>query len=449
MPDGTLQSPGQCRQRPLAVSPERRAVDRRWRVCVPPRPLLSGWLILYRGRGVGGGGVRGQKKVCVPKIDLQVRAPLINFIFFLRKNFLMWVGGWVGQPKSRGANLTPLPPPVSLSKGLVPPPSRVSPTGLGVSQALVTAQATEVALSAVEFHRPFLGRDRQQLPTASVTLDVPLTPPFDPPITLSWAVAGPSADATNGTASCVWWRWAGAQGAWSTEGCRVASASAAQVQCACTHLTEFSVLPTPNVVGVSGGDFAAVGANIAEHPGLLILQCVLLGLGAGCVAGGYVMDKRNQVPCTRSLCRRRDGRTDGTATDGCAGGTETHRTVLPGALPPPPSAPSSLVNDVSGPFFREGGFGPLYLLSLCAYNMPTVSTISRPRLLVVHSVYTLYPVVSVYVHSICQLCKLSTNYAQCLHVCPVSTHYTRVNVNVQCLQTVQSILQTMHSVCGL
>ena len=54
----------------------------------PPRPLLSGWLILYTG-----GGVRGQKKVCVPKIDLKVRAPLINFIFFLRKNFLMWVGG--------------------------------------------------------------------------------------------------------------------------------------------------------------------------------------------------------------------------------------------------------------------------------------------------------------------------------------------------------------------
>ena len=74
------------------------------------RPLLSGWLILYRG---GGGWVRGQKKVCVPKIDLQVRAPLIHFIFFLRKNFLMWVGGWVGQAKSRGANLTP-PPPVSL-----------------------------------------------------------------------------------------------------------------------------------------------------------------------------------------------------------------------------------------------------------------------------------------------------------------------------------------------
>ena len=44
------------------------------------------------GSGVGG-LVRGQKKVCVPKIDLQMRAPLTNFIFFLRKNFLMWVGG--------------------------------------------------------------------------------------------------------------------------------------------------------------------------------------------------------------------------------------------------------------------------------------------------------------------------------------------------------------------
>ena len=55
--------------------------DRKARACwgwrVGPRPLLSGWLILYGG----GGGVRGQKKVCVPKIDLQVRAPLINFIF--------------------------------------------------------------------------------------------------------------------------------------------------------------------------------------------------------------------------------------------------------------------------------------------------------------------------------------------------------------------------------
>ena len=40
-----------------------------------PRPLLSGWLTPDRGRG---GGPEA-KTVCVPKIDLQVRAPLISF----------------------------------------------------------------------------------------------------------------------------------------------------------------------------------------------------------------------------------------------------------------------------------------------------------------------------------------------------------------------------------
>ena len=38
-------------------------------------PLLSGRLILYRV----GVCVRGQKMVCGPIIDLQVRAPLIDF----------------------------------------------------------------------------------------------------------------------------------------------------------------------------------------------------------------------------------------------------------------------------------------------------------------------------------------------------------------------------------
>ena len=34
--------------------------------------------------------IRSQKKVCVPKIDLQIRAPLIDFFFFSRrKNLLM------------------------------------------------------------------------------------------------------------------------------------------------------------------------------------------------------------------------------------------------------------------------------------------------------------------------------------------------------------------------
>ena len=41
--------------------------------------------------------VRGQKEVCVPKIGIEFPAPLINFIFCLRKFFLMWVDEWVGR----------------------------------------------------------------------------------------------------------------------------------------------------------------------------------------------------------------------------------------------------------------------------------------------------------------------------------------------------------------
>ena len=53
--------------------------------------------------------------------------------------------------------------------------------------------------------------------------------------------------------------------------------------------------------------------------------------------------------------------------------------------------PCARVNGVSGPFFREGGLrAPSQTLSLCVYNMPTVSTISRPRPFMVHSVYRLY-----------------------------------------------------------
>ena len=55
----------------------------------------------------GGGGVRGQKKVHVPKIGLKFPAPLINFIFLLRKIFLMWVGGGMGWP---GLARPPPPP---------------------------------------------------------------------------------------------------------------------------------------------------------------------------------------------------------------------------------------------------------------------------------------------------------------------------------------------------
>ena len=53
------------------------------------------------------------------------------------------------------------------------------------------------------------------------------------------------------------------------------------------------------------------------------------------------------------------------------------------------TCPCARVNAVSGPFL--GFRPPSQILSLPVYNMPTVSTISRPRLLVGQSVYRLYP----------------------------------------------------------
>ena len=73
------------------------------------------------GGWVGGwvGGLEAQKKVCVPKIDLQFRAPLINCIFFLRNNFLLQVSGWVRR-RSPGYHFPPphngKPWPASLNK---------------------------------------------------------------------------------------------------------------------------------------------------------------------------------------------------------------------------------------------------------------------------------------------------------------------------------------------
>ena len=51
--------------------------------------LLSGGHLT----GGGGGGVRGQKQVCVSKINLKFPAPLMNFVFHPRTIFLVWVGG--------------------------------------------------------------------------------------------------------------------------------------------------------------------------------------------------------------------------------------------------------------------------------------------------------------------------------------------------------------------
>ena len=66
-----------------------------------------------------GGGQRSNKKVCVPEIGLKFPAPLINFIFCLRKSFLMRVGGWV-RLTGQGPNPPPPPPPGLISRGLVP-----------------------------------------------------------------------------------------------------------------------------------------------------------------------------------------------------------------------------------------------------------------------------------------------------------------------------------------
>ena len=58
-----------------------------------------------------------------------------------------------------------------------------------------------------------------------------------------------------------------------------------------------------------------------------------------------------------------------------------HRTTQYDIVRPP--SPSRRVNDGSGPSWGKGA----EILALRVYNMPTVSTISRPRLPVVHSVY--------------------------------------------------------------
>ena len=55
---------------------------------------------------------------------------------------------------------------------------------------------------------------------------------------------------------------------------------------------------------------------------------------------------------------------------------------------PKPPSPYVRAKDGSGPFWGEGGLRPpSQILALRVYNMPTVSTISRPRLPVVHTVY--------------------------------------------------------------
>ena len=56
---------------------------------------------------------RQKKKVSVPKNGPKFPTPLISFIFYRRKIFLMWVGGWVGGwgGESAGAGEGPKQPP--------------------------------------------------------------------------------------------------------------------------------------------------------------------------------------------------------------------------------------------------------------------------------------------------------------------------------------------------
>ena len=61
--------------------------------------------------------------------------------------------------------------------------------------------------------------------------------------------------------------------------------------------------------------------------------------------------------------------------------------------------PCARVNATIGPF---GGEKYSQILALCVYNMPTVSTISRPRLLEAKSVYKLQNTMDVWAGERCQ-----------------------------------------------
>ena len=202
--------------------------------------------------------------------------------------------------------------------------------GAGVAQAMEQAQAVRVAISCVQFNKPFLETTVDSLPMTSVLLDIALPATVSPPITLTFAVTDPAtAPGDNYTASCVWWQWAGYGGAWSTEGCTAAVANSTKVQCLCSHLTEFAVhlVPSPNVVSLE--DFSTIPNHITQHPGLLILQCALVVVSGTLMVLGYVRDKRNQV-CAGALEGAVAGRRARVSSPGvpCSGRCFEHRRVL-------------------------------------------------------------------------------------------------------------------------
>ena len=91
---------------------------------VGSRPLLGVRPSGEGGRGGGVcrcwvGGLQAEKKFVYQKSTSKFGPRLINFIFFPRKSFLLWVGGWVGGAGLSGSEAAAKCPPQSASKGLV------------------------------------------------------------------------------------------------------------------------------------------------------------------------------------------------------------------------------------------------------------------------------------------------------------------------------------------
>ena len=165
------------------------------------------------------------------------------------------------------------------------------------------AQRHSIVISTVTFQEQFYDLATETLPVTSVTLDLSLPDPLDPPVRLTWAVTDPfkAPGLSNHTSECVWWAWDGLSGAWSTQGCTTdVGAENETVACLCTHLTEYAVrfLPDPNIP--TGSDIQKIGDEFNAKLGLKIFQSVLVAVFAALLLVGYVMDKKRQVfstPC--------------------------------------------------------------------------------------------------------------------------------------------------------
>ena len=185
--------------------------------------------------------------------------------------------------------------------------------GPEVVMQAAAAQARTVGVTAVQFAQAFLPSDTQALAPTTVAVVPALSAEVDPPIVLRWATAGTALHsalvATGGDPlaydlRCVWWAWDAADGGtWNTSGCTTAVQGEAEVVCSCSHLTEFSValVPKPNVF--TGSDVADIDDNVADSPGLVIMQAALLLIAGVLMLLGYAVDKRCQV----HGCRAREG----------------------------------------------------------------------------------------------------------------------------------------------